>query len=145
MTDVDGTESWPTGRLLSTAARLVEHAWVEALAEMGLTHAGLIALHLLDAGPLNQTDLAQRARVQTQTMSRTIDRLERQGFVERRPDDKDRRRQLVSRTESGADAWRKTRTLEADLFPATDDPAGLRAALLAIISSTSGARWSNAD
>ena len=31
--------SWPTGRLLSTAARLVEHAWAEHLESVGITHA----------------------------------------------------------------------------------------------------------
>ena len=44
---------WPTGRLLSTAARLVEHAWVEALEQLGLSHAGLIVLHVLGQGPLS--------------------------------------------------------------------------------------------
>jgi DNA-binding MarR family transcriptional regulator len=71
---------WPTGRLLVTAARLVEHAWLDGLAEHGLSHAGLIALHLLGEEPTNQTDLAERARVENQTMSRTLDRLERDLF-----------------------------------------------------------------
>ncbi|QFZ19004.1 hypothetical protein [Saccharothrix syringae] len=36
--DVD---SWPTGRLLSVAARVVQGRFDEVLAELGLTHAGL--------------------------------------------------------------------------------------------------------
>jgi DNA-binding MarR family transcriptional regulator len=132
---------WPTGRLLSTAARLVEHAWTDALESQGLTHAGLIALHLLGDGPLSQKELARRARVQTQTMSRTIERLEREGFVARRPDAADRRRQVVTRTASGEAAWERTRTLEATVFPPLDNSDALRETLLAIIRSSSEDRW----
>jgi len=132
---------WPTGRLLSTAARLVEHAWAEALEQQGLTHAGLIALHLLDSGALSQTDLARRARVENQTMSRTVERLEREGLVTRTPDQSDRRRQLVTRTEAGQAVWARTRGLEAEVFPRLADPQDLRNTLLEIIRSTSGERW----
>ncbi len=134
---------WPTGRLLSTAARLVEHAWAEALEKQGLTHAGLIALHLLDAGPLSQTELASRARVENQTMSRTIERLEREGFVARAADASDRRRRVVTRTDAGREAWMRTRSLEAELFPRLGDPQVLRDTLLEIIRSASGQRWSD--
>ena len=40
---------WPTNRLLSTAARLVEHAWNESLASLGITHAGVMVLDVLQA------------------------------------------------------------------------------------------------
>jgi DNA-binding MarR family transcriptional regulator len=136
--------SWPTGRLLSTAARLVEHAWAEALERQGLTHAGIIALHLLDGGPISQTELASRARVETQTMSRTIERLEREGFVVRHPDAADRRRHLVTRTEAGRLAWEQTRSLEAEVFPPLSDQDALRGTLLEIIRSSSEARWGEA-
>jgi len=61
----------------------------------------MIALHFLDAGPLSQTDMARLAKVETQTMSRTVERLERAGFIERRADDNDRRRMLVTRPRAG--------------------------------------------
>ncbi|KFF60817.1 hypothetical protein JF66_01480 [Cryobacterium sp. MLB-32] len=132
---------WPTGRLLSTAARLVEHAWIEALGRLGLTHAGLIVLHLLGPGPLNQTELARAARVQTQTMSRTLERLEREGYVARVRDERDQRRHSVTRTEAGTAVWHQAGTLEADVFPALNDAAVLRDALLGIISASSARRW----
>lgn len=134
-------DSWPTGRLLSTAARLVENAWAAALEERGLTHAGLIALHFLDAAPLNQTELAQRAKVEAQTMSRTVDRLERLGYVQRAADPRDRRRMIVTRTDAGAAAWESTRSLESEVFPKVTDPDQLRARLLEIIRASSGGRW----
>lgn len=137
----DSMENWPTGRLLSTAARLVEHAWAEALDARGLTHAGIIALHLLGDGPLSQTELARRARVETQTMSRTIDRLEREGYLAREKDPRDRRRHVVTRTQAGIDAWEATHTLEAELFPAVADTTTMREILLEIIRSAAETRW----
>ena len=134
-------QGWPTGRLLSTAARLVEHAWVEALEQIGLTHAGLIVLHVLDAGSLSQTELAKSARVEVQTMSRTLERLEREGYIAREKHPTDGRRHVVTRTQAGAAAWESARTLEADLFPNIGDNAGMRASLLEIIHATAADRW----
>jgi DNA-binding MarR family transcriptional regulator len=142
MADVDAMSGWPTGRLLSTAARLVEHAWIEALEKLGLTHAGLIVLHLLDGGPLSQTELAHSARVEVQTMSRTLERLEREGYVVREKHPEDGRRHVVSRTASGRSAWNTAHTLEADLFPAIADNPEMRAALLSIIEARSEGRFS---
>ncbi|EWC59332.1 Transcriptional regulator, MarR family [Actinokineospora spheciospongiae] len=117
----DAVASWPTGRLLSVAARLVEGSWERALAERGLTHAGLIALHLLVGGPQSQRALARGARVTDQTMSRTVDRLLRAGFVDRVVDGADRRRMLVTLTESG-------RAVHAEAVRAErEDPAVLGA------------------
>ena len=70
--------SWPLGRLLGAASRAVERAWYEALEARGLTHAGLIVLHFVELGFSSQTDLARVAQVEAQTMSRTVDRLERE-------------------------------------------------------------------
>jgi DNA-binding MarR family transcriptional regulator len=137
----DRMTAWPTGRLLSTAARMVEHAWIEALDRAGITHAGLIVLHLLEAGPLSQAELASRARVETQTMSRTVERLERDGFVSRSRDGADRRRFAVTITAAGRDVWKRTRMLEAEVFPTLGDPDALRDQLLEIIRSSTQARW----
>ncbi|HEX4444359.1 MAG TPA: MarR family transcriptional regulator [Galbitalea sp.] len=136
----DEMSEWPTGRLLSTAARLVENAWHAALEDQGLTHAGLIVLHLLDSRDLSQSELAARARVQAQTMSRTIDRLERAGFVVRESDAADGRRRVVTRTDAGRTVWRRTRGLEAELFPTSGDHEQLRDSLLAIIRASSESR-----
>lgn len=132
---------WPVGRLLSVASRLVEHAWLDALADSGLTHAGFIALHIIGEQPTNQTALATRARVENQTMSRTLDRLERDGFVLRERDPGDRRRHIVTRTAEGAAAWESARNLEADVFPEVSDVESLRSALLELISAGSAHRW----
>ncbi|WP_222706691.1 MarR family winged helix-turn-helix transcriptional regulator [Lacisediminihabitans profunda] len=139
----DAMASWPTGRLLSTAARLVEHVWVDALEQLGLTHAGLIVLHLLGSGALSQTELAHRARVETQTMSRTLERLEREGYVARHKHPDDGRRHVVTRTDKGQEVWAAARNLEADLFPSIADNAQMRASLLEIIRTTTADRWAD--
>lgn len=128
-------ENWPLGRLLGAASRSVERAWSQALERRGLTHAGLIVLHFLEAGFNSQADLARLARVEAQTMSRTVDRLEREGLVERTPDPSDRRRHVLSITDSGRRAFADVSSLEEQVFPAVDDPAALRAALVQIVAA----------
>jgi DNA-binding MarR family transcriptional regulator len=46
--------------------------------------------------------LAELARVRKQSMAQAVDQLERTGYVERRPDPRDRRSRLVFLTERGA-------------------------------------------
>lgn len=133
--DAYGPAGWPLGRLLSAASRSVERAWAEALESRGLTHAGLIVLHFVELGFRSQTDLARMAQVEAQTMSRTVDRLEREGLVIREPDRDDRRRHVVAITPRGRSAFEAVRGLEDEVFPAVDDPASLRAALIQIVSA----------
>jgi DNA-binding MarR family transcriptional regulator len=99
--DQDQTE-WVTGRLLATAARLVEHSWNARLREHGVSHAGLIVLSTLGQGPTSQRDLARDQHVTEQTIGRTIAHLELTGHVVRGADPIDRRRRAVALTESGA-------------------------------------------
>lgn len=123
---------WPTGRLLSTAARIVERRWDERLRDIGLTHAAVVVLHhLATGGPANPDSLAKQVRVQPQTMSRTLDRMERDGYVERRQDDTDRRRRIVTITGPGRTAWESAHHLERTVVP---DDVALRTALLRILA-----------
>jgi len=138
---MEDMHEWPTGRLLSTAARLVEHAWNERLSEHGLTHAGVIALSVLDSGALPQSEIAARCRVEAQTMSGVLERLERQGHVTRLRDSADRRRLLVSRTATGAAVVDEAKRLERTLLPELGDVEQFREQLLALVSAMHGARW----
>jgi MarR family transcriptional regulator, organic hydroperoxide resistance regulator len=136
-----GPADWSLGRLLSTAARMVEHDWNAWLAERGVTHAGLLALDALDQGPLTQRQLAAASRVEEQTMSRVLGRLERTGHVERRRDTVDRRRLVVSLTASGRDVLGQIRAADvADALVADrlSDPTSFRAELVRLVAWTSG-------
>ena len=48
------------------------------------------------------SELAELAQVRKQTMAQAVDQLERTGYVERRPNPRDRRSRLVFLTERGA-------------------------------------------
>lgn len=140
----DAMADWPTGRLLVTAARLAEHAFSAHLATHDITPAGLGVLHALADGPRSQHDLAARCRVRAQTMSRTVERLERSGYVLRVRDEADRRRLLVERSRRGTRAYADIERAElpafAGLGPVLDD-SRFRGQLLAIIDRLAGARW----
>jgi DNA-binding MarR family transcriptional regulator len=133
----DDLADWPTGRLLSTAARLVEGAWAARLAEQGLTHAGLMALHELgQSQPLPVLELASRCQVTPQTMTRTLDRLERDGLVRRDRASGDRRRLDVTRTEHGAGVYARAADMsdaEPVLLGDVVDLPELRRHLIAIV------------
>jgi MarR family transcriptional regulator, organic hydroperoxide resistance regulator len=139
----DDIGAWPTGRLLSVAARVVEGRFQAFLEARGLTHAGLIALHHLAGGPLSQRQIAVLCRVTDQTMSRTVDHLRQSGYVERRTDDRDRRRVLVRVTEAGervlAAARHEERASE-HLLGALDDYEWFREQLIKLITADAPAR-----
>ena len=119
------------GRLLAAAARRVERDWDERLREIGLPHAGLIAIDILiRTGPTGADTIARVARVQPQTMSRTLERLERDGLVERSPHPDDRRRRVVTVTDAGRAAWDTAKHVEREVLP---EDERLRQALAAII------------
>ena len=69
---------------------------------------------------LTHTDLAARLHVQPATITKMIQRMERAGFVERRPDEKDQRLSRVYLTEAGrgirGEVHRVWRTLEGETF-----------------------------
>ncbi|MEV0389330.1 MarR family transcriptional regulator [Nonomuraea sp. NPDC050643] len=130
-------DTWPTGRLLSVAARLVEGRFHEFLAAHGLTHAGLIALHHLVDGPLTQRELAGLCRVTDQTMSRTIGHLRRAGFVGTHADGRDRRRVLVTITGTGSETLELAHEAERSseqLLGAVEDYEGFRRELVRLIT-----------
>jgi len=128
--------SWPTGRLLSVAARLVEQRWTAMLETLDLSHAGLIVLHTLTSGPLPQRALARRCRVTDQTMSRTLDRLQRSGFVERTTDPADGRRLLAAATPEGRDVHERAVRAERD-DPLVDDDQAFRDQLIGLVEGLS--------
>jgi DNA-binding MarR family transcriptional regulator len=74
----------------------------QLLQGLGL-HPGheLLLMHLWDVGPQRQTDLAAVFDTDSASMTRTVQRLERAGFVRRRPDPDDGRASLVESTQAG--------------------------------------------
>ncbi|PZE64312.1 MarR family winged helix-turn-helix transcriptional regulator [Curtobacterium sp. MCBD17_021] len=134
----DEPAQWPIGRLLAAAARAVEREWDERLRAIGLPHAALIALDIaLRNGPTGADVIARTARVQPQTMSRTLERLERDGMIERGPHPADGRRRVVTVTEHGRTMWDTAKHIEREVLP--DDP-DLRRRLSAILAGAGPSR-----
>jgi DNA-binding MarR family transcriptional regulator len=111
-------EPWTTEQLLSMAARLVQRHQDAALTALGLTHAGVIALQGLEAGTLNQEQLATRIGVQAQTLGKVLARLDAAGFITRTRDPRDRRSLDVALSGAGRAALKRARELEGNLLPA---------------------------
>ncbi|NKQ54772.1 MarR family transcriptional regulator [Amycolatopsis sp. K13G38] len=137
----EGLGTWPTGRLLSAAARLVEQRWTDRLDTLGLSHAGLIVLHNLRAGPRSQRELARSCQVTDQTMSRTLDRLQREGYVDRVPDPADGRRSLARLTTRGRQACDRAERVareDTSVIGALGDDDAFRRELITLIEHLGG-------
>jgi DNA-binding MarR family transcriptional regulator len=73
-------------------------------AGLGLTPGdGRTLAQAARAGAVRQSVLAERVGVEAMTLSGSLDRLEAQGLIERRPDPADRRAKLVVPTPAGID------------------------------------------
>ncbi|MFJ6535625.1 MarR family winged helix-turn-helix transcriptional regulator [Paenarthrobacter sp. NPDC091711] len=131
-------ERWPTSRLLSTAARLVELAWNDKLRPLGLTYPAVLTLDAVaTAGPVTPGELARSVRVQAQTMGPLLTRLEARGYILRQPNRFDRRSQLISITNLGLTLLEQSRNQENNVLSVVDlDSEGLREELLAIVRHT---------
>lgn len=141
--NVEDAGTWSLGRLLSTAARLVEHDWNAWLEQRHLTHASFLALHALGGGSRTQRELAAACMVEQQTMSRVVKRLETSGYVTRRSDDTDRRRMVVRRTREGTRVYRATINSDiADTLVSAHigDPEQFREQLTALVTALAADR-----
>ncbi|WEK04263.1 MAG: MarR family transcriptional regulator [Candidatus Devosia phytovorans] len=86
------------GYLTNWAARLLVRELDRQLAPLGLTPAHMPVLMALEAGDMTQKAIAQQAAVEQATMTATLNRMERDGLVIRRPNPQDGRSMLVSLT-----------------------------------------------
>ena len=129
----------PTGLIplfgrLGAVASLYRLYYERFLAGSGLTHPEYQVLGILrGAGPRSPTQLARSVRQTTAGMTKTLDRLERAGLVQRRALARDRRRVEVALTAAGArrtDALQRLE-LEAQQDMLGDLPPGQRKQLAA--------------
>jgi MarR family transcriptional regulator for hemolysin len=87
------------GQLTGQISRLYGQSLSEELAAMGTSLGHLpVLLALLHEPGLTQTDLARMAHIEQPTMAVTLQRMERDGLIERRPDKSDGRQSRVHLT-----------------------------------------------
>ena len=84
------------GYLTNLLARLFFRALDRRVQPLGLAHGQFPALLTLWNSPgLTQGELARRISIEQPTMANTLNRMERDGLIERRLDPDDRRRSLI--------------------------------------------------
>ena len=87
------------GYLTNWAARLFARELERQLAASGIASAYMpVMFALADGSALTQKELARRAAVEQPTMASTLNRMERDAFITRRPDPADKRSALVALT-----------------------------------------------
>jgi DNA-binding MarR family transcriptional regulator len=92
-------EAYGSLRALSTEIDRLDQA---AADRFGLNRTDMRVLEILGDGPLAPTALAHRLGMTTGGVTSVLDRLERAGYVRRRNDPRDRRRQIVETTPATA-------------------------------------------
>lgn len=140
MTRTTGVDAAATRRRLGWLLKHAQERWltlsVAALRDLGINGRELAVLATLAEGePPSQLEAAQRLGIDRTTMVDLVDALEGRALVERRPDPRDRRRNIVAVTERGSrvlvDGLKATAAAEqAFLAPlAPDDQRRLRSML----------------
>lgn len=87
------------GVLASEVARLYSAELQRQLAPLGLTSAQFLVLSEIGGRDgLTQRDLTERLGVEQATMANTLNRMQRDGLIERRPHPEDGRAQIVMAT-----------------------------------------------
>ena len=136
----------PIGLRLNQAARAVERAFDEALAEAGGTlPIWLILLNLKIHKPANQRELAEAVGVREATLTHHLNGMDARGLVSRTRDASNRRVQVVALTDAGEAAFlrlRETATaFDAKLRAGLDDAdLATLSALLGHLAANVGAR-----
>src|SRR5215472_17912117 len=143
LADVPAPFPLPIGLRLSQAARAVERAFDEALAEArGTLPVWLILLNLKIRKPANQRELAEAVGVREATLTHHLNAMDARGLITRTRDTANRRVQVVTLTKAGEAAFLRLRSA-AMAFDARLR-AGLADADLATLGTVLGRLAANA-
>jgi MarR family transcriptional regulator, transcriptional regulator for hemolysin len=126
------------GFLINDTARLMRRRFDQRARHLGLTRAQWqVIAHLNRNEGINQAGLADLLDLEPITLCRTIDRMEEGGWVERRPDPKDRRARLLFLTERARPLLAEARGLAEEVYDEAlaGLPAGTRAKLSEILTA----------
>ena len=100
------------GFLLHDIARLMRKRFDQRARALGLSRAQWqVLVHLSRHEGINQSGLAEILEIENITLGRLIDRMEEAGWVERRPDQNDRRARLLYTTQKVAPVMERMRGL----------------------------------
>jgi DNA-binding MarR family transcriptional regulator len=139
--------NFPTHPLIGLLLRLVHQHYAQDI-EAALRDAGFGDLRPAHANVfpfvppegISVSELADLARVRKQTMAQAVEELERMGYVERRPNPRDRRSRLVFLTRRGRAVRPVTHTTAARVeehwaeLTSPEELEDLRASLLRLLT-----------
>ncbi len=95
------------GYWICTTAHLIERAINEQLLPLGITYRQWQVLGWLAVeGPLSQTDLAQRMKIEPPTLVGVLDRMERDGLLVRESCPEDRRKRMIRPLPKAEPVWK---------------------------------------
>ncbi|HEY0198912.1 MAG TPA: MarR family transcriptional regulator [Rhodanobacter sp.] len=150
MTDFDDTTD--TLRLIGHAYRSFARIVDSQLRELGFAMSQLpVLVSLKKNRALPQAELARLARVEQSSMAQLLNRMERDGLVQRIPDPDDRRSRLISLTDTASRRMPKGKAImdatreEALTGFSNADIKQLRALLLRINANLDGAASEASD
>lgn len=104
MFDIDSCVGFITNR----DAKKLADAFNNRLINLGTTRVQWIAMYYLNKyNTLNQSELAEKLDSKASTVVRLIDRMEREGLVQRIKNSQDRRVSYIELTEKGQNFWKE--------------------------------------
>ena len=137
----------PLPRVVVLTGKAIRAYFEEALAEAGASLATWVVLYGVERGGWdNQRDLANDLRIQGATLTRHLDRMERDGLIVRTRDPDDRRQMRVGLTPEGREVFRRLKSIaqrtgkRAMTGVSADDQAQLRRVLDRIRANVGGDR-----
>ncbi len=96
------------GHMVCMTAHRFARAMNEELIPQGITYRQCqILAWIAFAGEMSQVDLADRMNIEPASLVPVLDRMERDGLIERVPDPDDRRRKIVRVLEKAEALWQK--------------------------------------
>jgi MarR family transcriptional regulator for hemolysin len=105
-------EDEPLSRQIVMSAKTIKGLFEDALAQEGASLATWVVLNGVERGRwASQSGLAKKLRIEGATVTRHLDRLERQGLVRRSRDPEDRRQISVRLTPAGKLLHRRLRAV----------------------------------
>lgn len=125
------------GFLIHDVSRMMRARFDERAQNLGLTRAQWrVLVHLAGREGLNQSSLAEILELDTVTLGRHIDRLERDGWLERRSDPEDRRAWRLYLTAASRPTLEKMEAVATDTIAAAmqDIDDQLRSELIRALS-----------
>ncbi|MAY61634.1 MAG: MarR family transcriptional regulator [Rhizobiales bacterium] len=105
------------GFMVHDVARLLRRHFEARGREYGLSAAQWrAAVRLVKHGPMSQAKLAEVLEIEPISVSRLIDRMEQAGWAVRRPDENDRRANVVHPTDLAVEAFSKVKSMAGSIY-----------------------------